>query len=70
MHACVHKLHAHESLARSFATWCGPCLLLATELEKVAATLGDKVKVLKIGGYSDGSLSLVLLAFNYPIRCG
>ena len=31
-----------------FATWCGPCLLLASELEKVAETLGDKVKVLKI----------------------
>ncbi|KAG1659832.1 hypothetical protein FOA52_003775 [Chlamydomonas sp. UWO 241] len=31
-----------------YANWCGPCLLLATELEKVAETLGDKVKVLKV----------------------
>jgi len=31
-----------------FATWCGPCLLLAKELEQVAETLGDRVKVLKV----------------------
>lgn len=31
-----------------YATWCGPCVLLAKELEQVAADLGDKVKVLKI----------------------
>lgn len=28
---CLDALHVH----RSFANWCGPCLLLATELEKV-----------------------------------
>lgn len=31
-----------------FATWCGPCLLLATELEKVAAELGDGVDIYKL----------------------
>jgi thioredoxin len=31
-----------------FATWCGPCLLLAKELEKVADDLGDKVDILKL----------------------
>ena len=31
-----------------FATWCGPCLLLAKELEKVADDLGEKVDILKL----------------------
>ncbi|KIZ00483.1 hypothetical protein MNEG_7478 [Monoraphidium neglectum] len=31
-----------------FATWCGPCLLLAQELEKVAEEMGDKVDILKL----------------------
>eukprot|EP00879_Flechtneria_rotunda_P027282 GHRR01029223.1.p1 GENE.GHRR01029223.1~~GHRR01029223.1.p1 ORF type:complete len:126 (+),score=28.03 GHRR01029223.1:184-561(+) len=31
-----------------FATWCGPCLLLAQELEKVAKDLGDGVEILKL----------------------
>lgn len=31
-----------------FATWCGPCLLLAQELEKVAEDMGDKVDILKL----------------------
>lgn len=39
----IAVLHAHGA-----RRWCGPCLLLAKELEQVAETLGDKVKVLKI----------------------
>ncbi|HAZ63851.1 MAG TPA: hypothetical protein DCZ72_09635 [Armatimonadetes bacterium] len=31
-----------------FATWCGPCKMLAPELEKVAAELGDRAYVLKV----------------------
>ena len=32
-----------------FATWCGPCLLLAEELEKVAAELGPEgVRIFKV----------------------
>lgn len=31
-----------------FATWCGPCVLLAKELEQVAEELGDAIKIIKI----------------------
>ncbi|KAK9905834.1 hypothetical protein WJX75_007277 [Coccomyxa subellipsoidea] len=31
-----------------YATWCGPCLLLAKELEQVAEELGDTVRIVKV----------------------
>ncbi|XP_074264445.1 uncharacterized protein LOC141586933 [Silene latifolia] len=31
-----------------YATWCGPCQLMVPILEKVSATLNDKIQVVKI----------------------
>jgi len=31
-----------------YATWCGPCILLAQELETLAVEYGDRVRFLKI----------------------
>ncbi|KAK9815209.1 hypothetical protein WJX72_000019 [[Myrmecia] bisecta] len=31
-----------------YATWCGPCVLLAQELETVAAEMGDAVRIVKV----------------------
>ncbi|KAL6757128.1 thioredoxin-like protein, partial [Haematococcus lacustris] len=43
-----------------FATWCGPCVLLAQELEKVAEELGDSVKVVKVDVDENRQLSTQL----------
>ena len=40
-----------------YAAWCGPCKMLAPELEAVAAELGGKVKIGKINVDEQGELA-------------
>jgi len=40
-----------------WATWCGPCLMLAPVIEEIAAELGDKVKVVKVDVDSESDLA-------------
>ncbi|GFR48346.1 hypothetical protein Agub_g10233, partial [Astrephomene gubernaculifera] len=49
-----------------FATWCGPCLLLARELEQVAEELSGKVKVVKIDVDENPDLSNMLRIQGLP----
>jgi len=48
-----------------YATWCGPCKLMAPELVKAAEQLGDTVRVAKIDSdqYPDWSRKLGVQAF-------
>ncbi|KAK9836523.1 hypothetical protein WJX74_002219 [Apatococcus lobatus] len=49
-----------------FATWCGPCLLLAKELEKVAAELGDSIRIVKVDTDANPMLSSQLQIQGLP----
>lgn len=49
-----------------FATWCGPCVLLADELKKVATELGDKVRFLKVDVDENPELSSQLQIQGLP----
>jgi len=48
------------------AHWCGPCLLLAQELEKVAAELGDSVRIISIDTDKEPELSSQLQIQGLP----
>ncbi|EFN57256.1 hypothetical protein CHLNCDRAFT_15244, partial [Chlorella variabilis] len=45
-----------------YATWCGPCVLLAKELETVAERMGEAVRILKIDTDKNPDISTQLQA--------
>ncbi len=49
-----------------FATWCGPCVLLASELEKVKEELGDSVRIVKVDTDKEEELSSQLQIQGLP----
>lgn len=40
-----------------YATWCGPCVMLAKELDQVADILGEEVRIVKIDTDENAELS-------------
>ena len=49
-----------------FAVWCGPCQLMAPQLEIVAEKLGDKVRVLKIDADDEPVVASTLRVQGLP----
>mmetsp|Transcript_34035 Transcript_34035/g.119015 ORF Transcript_34035/g.119015 Transcript_34035/m.119015 type:complete len:182 (+) Transcript_34035:77-622(+) len=49
-----------------YATWCGPCLLMAPELAKAAKTLGAKARVAKIDSDKEPDLASRLKVSALP----
>lgn len=41
-----------------FATWCGPCQMLAPILKEVKDTLGDSIKIIKVDVDKNQSLMM------------
>ncbi|MHB0938816.1 MAG: thioredoxin [Armatimonadota bacterium] len=49
-----------------WAPWCGPCRMVAPELEKVAAALGEKVKVVKVNVDENSQLAGGMSVMSIP----
>lgn len=49
-----------------YATWCGPCVLLAEELKKIAEEYEGKVKVLKVDVDENQDLASMLKIQGLP----
>lgn len=60
-----------------WATWCGPCQMLAPVLEEISNELGDKIKVVKVdvdanpevsGKFNVSSIPTVLLFVDGQVK--
>jgi thioredoxin len=49
-----------------WATWCGPCRMVAPELETAAAQLGAQVKVLKVNVDEQSALAARYRVMSIP----
>lgn len=49
-----------------FATWCGPCKTMHPVLEQVKATLGDRLRIIKIDIDSNNAIAAQLGIQSVP----
>ena len=60
------KINEGTVLVDFFADWCGPCRMLAPELEKVADELDGEVKVYKVNVDNDPGLARSFNVVSIP----
>ena len=49
-----------------YATWCGPCVLMAQELTKLGEVMGERVTILKIDVDKNENISSALKIEGLP----
>ncbi|MEG0309561.1 MAG: thioredoxin [Eubacterium sp.] len=49
-----------------FATWCGPCKMLAPTLDKLSDELADKVKIVKVDIDQEAALAREFMVMSVP----
>mmetsp|Transcript_31743 Transcript_31743/g.101250 ORF Transcript_31743/g.101250 Transcript_31743/m.101250 type:complete len:160 (-) Transcript_31743:370-849(-) len=49
-----------------FAVWCGPCQLMAPQLDQVAEVLGDRCRVLKVDADEEQEVADTLMIRGLP----
>lgn len=49
-----------------FATWCGPCKMLAPVLEELAAKIGEKVHIVKVDVDESSDLAMRFQIMSVP----
>eukprot|EP01024_Parvocaulis_polyphysoides_P035765 TRINITY_DN31796_c0_g2_i1.p1 TRINITY_DN31796_c0_g2~~TRINITY_DN31796_c0_g2_i1.p1 ORF type:complete len:169 (-),score=16.45 TRINITY_DN31796_c0_g2_i1:335-841(-) len=49
-----------------YAPWCGPCLVLADELKKVAKRVGKDVRIVKVDADKETKLATELQIYGLP----
>ena len=49
-----------------FATWCGPCKMIAPQLDAIAAKAGDKLRIAKLDSDAEDALSAELRVSGLP----
>jgi len=49
-----------------FATWCGPCQMMAPKLDEVAKKAGGRLRVAKLDSDAESQLSAELRVTSFP----